>query len=592
MVANNIDRIKIMEFNADKILVKDFFSNNRKYIIPRYQREYSWGTEQLEDFYKDVVNNAEFNSNGSKHNDYFFGTIMLVGDMIQHKTALQLVDGQQRITTFTIFLSVLAKVSKKFDDKISNNIWKYVIGSDDDGEEYKILENRTASPFFEERIQLMNPCDVVVENILEGTEQYRINFAYDFLESKLLSDIQKICNETGLEKITVIKGIRDQILNSQLIYICSQTEEDVNNIFENINSKGKKLFTLDLIKNEIFSIEDDKVPMDKAKELWSQIKNNLISTKQYIPVDTFYRHFWISNYGQSKMDDLYKKFLDSISKDEYYNFLLNLRDSSKIYMSIIEFDKSIFKDHSISKADLAFLEQKLNNINNLFGISQSRIFILALIETYLEGKLKFSLLKETVNFIEEFHYSYNAICKLPNNKLENRYGKFARNLRTSENKTMSNLIISDFITDFSELIPEKNKFIEDFSKLSFKKSGPSNIQVQRNLIAKYSIKKYESILNREIDYNANSESIEHIIPEKNDDLTVFSIGNLLLLEEKLNNEAGSLEFKEKLKIYQNSDYKSVKEFIEVYPNSFNNNDIANRAQYIGDKLYSVLYEKL
>ncbi|RFE01343.1 DUF262 domain-containing protein [Streptococcus parauberis] len=581
-----------MEFNADKILVKDFFSNNRKYIIPRYQREYSWGTEQLEDFYKDVVNNAEFNSNGSKHNDYFFGTIMLVGDMIQHKTALQLVDGQQRITTFTIFLSVLAKVSKKFDDKISNNIWKYVIGSDDDGEEYKILENRTASPFFEERIQLMNPCDVVVENILEGTEQYRINFAYDFLESKLLSDIQKICNETGLEKITVIKGIRDQILNSQLIYICSQTEEDVNNIFENINSKGKKLFTLDLIKNEIFSIEDDKVPMDKAKELWSQIKNNLISTKQYIPVDTFYRHFWISNYGQSKMDDLYKKFLDSISKDEYYNFLLNLRDSSKIYMSIIEFDKSIFKDHSISKADLAFLEQKLNNINNLFGISQSRIFILALIETYLEGKLKFSLLKETVNFIEEFHYSYNAICKLPNNKLENRYGKFARNLRTSENKTMSNLIISDFITDFSELIPEKNKFIEDFSKLSFKKSGPSNIQVQRNLIAKYSIKKYESILNREIDYNANSESIEHIIPEKNDDLTVFSIGNLLLLEEKLNNEAGSLEFKEKLKIYQNSDYKSVKEFIEVYPNSFNNNDIANRAQYIGDKLYSVLYEKL
>ncbi|HFU3842604.1 TPA: DUF262 domain-containing protein, partial [Streptococcus suis] len=264
-----------MDFNADKILIKDFFSNNRRYIIPRYQREYSWGTEQLDDFYNDVINNCQFINEGSRNNDYFFGTVMLVGDMIQHKSPLQLVDGQQRITTFTIFLSVLSKLSKNYDEKISNNIWKYVIGIDDNGEEYKILENKTASPYFEEIIQSIAP-DGIVQSIMEGTEQGRLNTAYEFLESKLRQDIKKLTTETKDAEIEIIKTIRDQILNSHLIYICSPTEEDVNAIFENINSKGKKLYTLDLIKNEIFSVEDSTIPMDKAKELWLQIKNNLI----------------------------------------------------------------------------------------------------------------------------------------------------------------------------------------------------------------------------------------------------------------------------------------------------------------------------
>lgn len=579
-----------MEFSADKILIKDFFSNNRKYIIPRYQREYSWENKQLEDFYKDIVSNTKFDNGGTEHIDYFFGTIMLVGDMVQHKEPLQLVDGQQRITTFTIFLSVLSKISRELDERISKNIWKYVIGSDDDGEAYRVLENFTASPYFEERIQSLETSDVVKDAILQGTEQYRIDYAFKYLENKLKEDIIRISAETGLEKISVLKGIRDQLLNSQLIYICSQTEEDVNRIFENINSKGKKLYTLDLIKNEIFSVENQDVPMDKAKELWTQIKSNLVSNSQSIPVDTFYRHFWISNYGQSKLDDLYKKFLDTISKEDYYNFLKNLRDSSRVYMCIIQFDKAIFDGHKISISDLSHLEKCLNNINTIFSITQSRIFILALIEQYLNGHLKFSKLLEIVDFIEEFHFAYNAICKLPNNKLENKYGKFARDLRNAVDKSNSNKVLSDFMKEFKELLPDENMFKEELVKLTFKKHGNTNQQIQKNLIAKYCIKKYESVLMGNGSIDLIDGSIEHIISESTANELVSSIGNLVLLEDKLNNSAGSLDYKDKLKIYKNSKFKSIEQLILKFPTEFKNQDINDRGYEIAEILYQSLYK--
>lgn len=137
-----------------------------------------------------------------------------------------------------------------------------------------------------------------------------------------------------MAEIEIIKIIRSQLTGSQVIYICSHTEEDVNKIFENINSKGQKLYTLDLIKNEIFSVENELVPIDKAKEIWSQIKNNLISDREAISVDTFYRHFWISNYGQSKMSDLYDNFLSTIKPKDYYKYLKKLRDSSRNYDTV------------------------------------------------------------------------------------------------------------------------------------------------------------------------------------------------------------------------------------------------------------------
>ena len=125
-----------MDFNSKPIVLQTFFTD-KKYIIPRYQREYSWSKEQLEDFYSDIVSNIKEEEKGIyKTQEYFFGTVILVGDMEKPNKPIEIIDGQQRITTITIFLSVLSDILYNYDDNLSTLLWKYIIAQDNDGNFY------------------------------------------------------------------------------------------------------------------------------------------------------------------------------------------------------------------------------------------------------------------------------------------------------------------------------------------------------------------------------------------------------------------------------------------------------------------------
>ena len=145
--------------------------------------------------------------------------------------------------------------------------------------------------------------DRIVENLTD--EQKKIRDAYDYFYNKLSEDsLEEYIIRYSIEYEEILKILRDQLLKSQIIYICSTEEESVNVIFENINSKGKNLSTLDMIKNEIFAVEDTIVPKDDAKEIWSNITKNISSIRTSISKERFFRYFWISRYGKSSLSKL------------------------------------------------------------------------------------------------------------------------------------------------------------------------------------------------------------------------------------------------------------------------------------------------
>lgn len=288
-----------MDFDAKKITIREILSTGRKYFIPRYQREYSWEIKEIKDFYEDLIKCIKIEAENLKSKEYFFGTIMLIGDMIQPKKELEIVDGQQRLTTFTIFLSALSDICYDIDKNISNLIWKYVIGIDDNGDMYTILRNETASPYFQSKIQKRLISSENKKNVIEveeyekaglTEEEKRIKNAYEFFYENLQEEkIKKYLEiKQGIPYIKIIKIIRDQLLESQIIYICSIDRDSVNKIFENINARGKQLSSVDLIKNEIFSVENETVPKDDAKEIWEGIKVNLCKDDQFISMGYFY----------------------------------------------------------------------------------------------------------------------------------------------------------------------------------------------------------------------------------------------------------------------------------------------------------------
>lgn len=607
-----------MDFNSKPIMLQTFFTD-KKYIIPRYQREYSWSKEQLEDFYSDIVSNIKKEKGTYKIQEYFFGTVILVGNMEKPNTPIEIIDGQQRITTITIFLSVLSDILYSYDDNLSTLLWKYIIAQDNDGNFYNVMENDTASPYFQKKIQMrgIEPKDdkkkdgyprIDIGDIEDlekelSTEARLIKEAHDFFRGKLEDEnlSAPVFKDSDLSKVDKLKLVRDQLLGSTFVYIISENINDVNVIFENINSKGLQLSALDLIKNEIFSVQNETVPLDEAKRIWSNIKMNLRNDGEYISVQKFYRYFWLSRYTYSTDRDLYKKFKNKIKREDYMTFLKELETASKNYAHIIKPKHDYFRTSSegnnVGKKDLEYFVKSLNFLQNTLNIEQVQILLITLIDRYNFGLLSFKNMKSMVRFLEEFHFIYNGIMTERTNTLVNRYGKVARAIYSSENQNQIMTEFSKLKREFISLLPEDNqKFISKFVQISYssKTNGMDNNQKRKNSITKYAIYKIEERLSEDKNTNFDtiSATIEHIIPESSekDRGLVLNIGNLMILEKSLNEECEDYNFNEKLSIYKKSTYHFVRFFLERYSKN-KEISIEERSKDMGKEIYNLIISK-
>ena len=126
-----------MELHAYTRTISDLFSVKKKYVVPRFQREYSWTREKVSELWDDIVSSILIEKDNSfTHEEYFIGSLVLVGD--DKSISMQIVDGQQRLTTLTILLSTLCQRFLEIDRKnIAESIYdNYIAGKDDDGNYY------------------------------------------------------------------------------------------------------------------------------------------------------------------------------------------------------------------------------------------------------------------------------------------------------------------------------------------------------------------------------------------------------------------------------------------------------------------------
>lgn len=147
-----------MDFKSTTRTIRDMLSLKRRYIIPRFQREYSWSDEELKDLWNDLLDNLAISKEGDiVSQEYFLGSIVLVGDEDSSDIERQVVDGQQRLMTITIMFSVLAqKFKEKNEGALSKKVHEFIIGEDENGDPITKLKTETPKPFFQYRIQERN----------------------------------------------------------------------------------------------------------------------------------------------------------------------------------------------------------------------------------------------------------------------------------------------------------------------------------------------------------------------------------------------------------------------------------------------------
>lgn len=571
-----------MNIKPEDKTVKDILLSRRQFVIPRFQREYSWDKKNYQEFWEDILSGIVISNNGViSNNQYFLGTVLFIGNYTEGKESeIQVVDGQQRLTTITILFSALSDCFKRIkEETLSERIFEYIMTRDDDGNEVRVLKSKTHYPYFSYFIQ---DREKKVKDQPDSEEEKCIFETYNFFASQLEETKLRECfkrknGDEAVEKVAyvdLLKSIRDQVLNSVFVSISTTDKDQANKIFEILNAKGKRLAHIDLIKNKIFEKLNTTEPADYAEEKWEKIKHNLNSGNENVGMATFYRHYWVSKYKKSSSNALYDDFNKQI-KSDYNVFLDDMLKGSEAYMKIINPKREDYND----RKEYFWLVQSLKCLNNYFNIVQTRIILLALYDVKERDIIDAKLFKSTVLFLENFHFAYNAIAVKNSNRFDSIYSKSAIALRKAVDRTDAKLIIEkQLIQPLKTLFPKYEEFEKKFIELTYsKKDRPSNVK------AKYILNKLHC-LEEGTELFDDRGSVEHIVPESNG-CEALNIGNLILLENDINQQAGEREYVEKREYYKKSTYKEVISFYNEHDN-WKINNIRDRAKAMARRYYT------
>ncbi len=569
-----------MELHAYTRTISDLFSVKKKYIVPRFQREYSWTKEQVSELWNDIISNISINEDGNLvHTEYFIGSLVLVGD--DKSISLQIVDGQQRLTTLTILLSALCQRFLEIDKKnIAESIYdNYLAGKDDEGEYYFKLENETPKPFFQTTIQHIEkekntPSSEEEKSLLNSyNELYMYTSIKNLKESFDLLDLDK---ETEYEKL--LKAIRDQVVKYlKIIFITVNDEDEAYTIFETLNARGMNLSFVDLIKNKVFKYLNQKHPDDSAKTKWKRLGKTISSRDGTGSLETFVRHWWISRYAYVSADNVYKSFKNKWNSEEIEasTFLDELISDADLYIKIASPVIEDFKQQEEKELYRSLIALKI------FNVSQQRPFILSLFKAKERGLIKLIELKEILSFIEKFHFFFNAVCSMRPSGIEGSYSKAARQLFEAKDKPTVKKIIEELKKQLMPRLPDKDTFKDKFSNLKFIKGYTKD----KKLI-QYIFSYIESFKQTTSEFKPDSITLEHILSqsERNKDY-IGSIGNLLPLGSELNEKAGNKKTTQKLEIYKQSQFYITQEFAKVEAKEWGEKEIQSRTSELAEYCY-------
>lgn len=571
-----------MHIKSEDKTIKTILNCGSTFMIPRFQREYSWDKENYREFLNDMIKSLKICDGTIKADEYFMGTMLFVGELGKDNQ-VYVVDGQQRLTTITILFSALSDHFRKMGEELlSESVFRYIMSKDDDGEEKRILISKTNYPYFAYFIQDRNKREQreaisEEEQSIFETYQYLYNQTSEKNIRRLLANTFK-CKVDGLGYMNILKALRDQVLQTVVITISNQDKKQANMIFEILNAKGKRLAEVDLIKNKIFEVLSETEPVDFADQMWSDIKNKLDESKMPVGFASFYSHFWASSYKKSSKKNLYDDFNKKITSnaDCYKAFLNNMMKNVGWYVQIIEPTREYWEN----KKQYYSVVQSLNAISNYFAITQSRVALMALFDAKDRDLIKAHEFSNAIIAIEKFHYSFNSICSKRANKLDNVYSDFAIRIRKCTNRVEAISQLEDLYEKLEKLYPTYEEFEKCFIKLSYssKDSNPDNLK------SKYSINIYHCLSEKnKYSLFPDDGSIEHILPESRG-ANSLNIGNLIVLETDINGECGSLNYSDKIDWYSKSKYKCVKDFIDVHTD-WTENEIEDRAKAIAHDIY-------
>lgn len=566
-----------MKIEANDKEIQDIFSSGY-FKIPRFQRPYSWEKDEVENFWEDITKNKDEN--------YFIGSMVVFQST---KPYFGIVDGQQRLTTITIILSVIRDSFIKLkQDNLARGIHKYIEKANVDNEDEFILNSETSFPFLQGVIQSYKK-----QNIKDdiGAEESNLKNAYSLIHNKMLALIPEIdlddnkqidlFNDVKDSPVQKLKELRDKILSLKLVFIQLDNEDDAYLIFETLNARGRDLKTSDLVKNLFLKkLRSKNSRFDAAKISWSNLVSKFDNDTGEQTLDNYLLHYWLSEHKYITDKKLFPEIKATLGDDEQKaEELLGTIIKTADYYKLMTYPES---------AEWGKQELKIKNAFenlNLFKVKQQSSMTLALIRAWKENKITLKMFKSSLEKIEYFHFVFNSITsQRSSGVIATTYSEHAIKLTNSTSHDEVQSILNSLFKALKSKLPSFDEFYVNFTELNYL----SNKTRSKGVI-KYILSKQLGDAISCLNINHHLLTIEHYIPESaiksgiSGDI-IGGIGNLLLIDEATNNNIlKNSAIETKHKILKDSNYPLEQTYI-LSP-LWGEQEVKQRTEMIARQLY-------
>ncbi|EST41197.1 hypothetical protein N871_00790 [Helicobacter pylori X47-2AL] len=400
-------------------LLKFFEENqNNQFVIPIYQRLYSWKKEQCEQLWDDIIKIG----GNDKMNGHFIGSILYARVDDTHSSPLLIIDGQQRLTTITLLLIALRNRSS--DEVKRKKMESYLINSDKDGDKkFRLILSES------DRDTLLSLID---KNKREPSKpSLKIMENFELFEKWIRKNTNKL--ETifkGLDKLMVVEiSLERGKDNPQLI-------------FESMNSTGKDLTQTDLIRNYILmGLESEKQKIF-YKKYWRAMEEDFKQNETLF--NQFVRHYLtIKTREIPNINKVYEAF-KRYQQERGIETEVLLQDLQKYcgYFCRIVFKKEADKDLNRALSFLVDLEMDV-----IYPL------LLELYSDYSDGVLSKQDFIPII-YLTESYICRRAVCGLGTNSLNKIFASFTKKINKDQ-------YLESIKAHFLSLETTKGKFPKD-----------------------------------------------------------------------------------------------------------------------------------
>lgn len=584
----------------------DIFKKNTL-VVPNYQRAYVWKKDnEINEFYNDFIEGF-----GDKSKFIFLGNIILCKS---NDEVLEVVDGQQRITTIFIMMIALRYIIKdkalldsEYKEALSeaNITLNTYITLRDSKKSTHISSRLNAAPSIKRIIEHMSKqlwdgeFPIKIDGSSVKRERNNVKPIYDFFYEKI--------NEL---KISELIQFQQELHELKIISIEIEKIEDAFELFERTNARGKELEISDLLKNHLFS----KIPQKEIEDQWSTITDNTNNIAQFI------KYFYVSKYGYVKKADLYRNI-----KNKYGNNMIELRDDllqfSKFYNVITSKDIDIdniydeFVEIGVKARTndrIGYIFESLNALF-FFRVTQTIPLIYSFKNKFMDLDLNAnSKFKNTMNsfikFLENYHFINNIVCTRVGNDVEKLYASYSQKFNNAKDESELSSILLELKDILKNKLAGYDEFRSEFVDLSYSSKNTANILYIFDRLNSIDNKNkplshasFPQIFKRKIRDVQGAFNIEHWQPQDKfeklgNDSIGHNIGNLIVVPVKLNSKLGNKDPFEKGNFMKNSSENILQhniDFILNYEDKFSNWDedaIKSRANDLAKFSYDVVWK--